>query len=116
MGKGWHHLFFEVEEVVGLVDEEELERRATQVVAAQVDLAQVGQRAFEVVADAWQDGGGHRAPQVSPSIWSPILGPGMGSASPWGWEEPVPKTTSTQLLGEMGWVGGSSPHLAAGTP
>lgn len=53
--KGCHHLFPEVEEVVGLVNEEELERGAAQVVAAQVDLAQVGQGALEVVTDPCRD-------------------------------------------------------------
>lgn len=34
-----HHLFFEVEEVVGLVDEEDLQSRAAQVVSSEVDLS-----------------------------------------------------------------------------
>lgn len=56
---GCCHLLFEVEEVVGLVDEEELKCRAAQVVAAQVDLAQVGQGALEVVANPCRDSTEH---------------------------------------------------------
>lgn len=66
--KRWHHLLLEVEEVVGLVDEEELECGAAQVVAAQVDLTQVGQGALEVVADpcrgSTEPRGGQRAPRM----------------------------------------------------
>lgn len=56
---GCCHLLFKVEKVVGLVNEEELKCRAAQVVAAQVDLTQVGQGAFEVIANPCRDSTEH---------------------------------------------------------
>lgn len=44
------HLLLEVEEVIGLVDEEDLQGRAPQVVAPQVHLTDLGQGPLEVVA------------------------------------------------------------------
>lgn len=44
------HLLLKVEEVVGLVNEEDLQSRAAQVVASQVDLSDLSQRPFEIMA------------------------------------------------------------------
>lgn len=44
------HLFLKVEEVIGLVDEEDLQSRAAQVVTPQVDLSDLREGPLEVVA------------------------------------------------------------------
>lgn len=44
------HLLCEVEEVVGLVDEEDLQSGASEVVPAQVDLSDLRQRPFKVLS------------------------------------------------------------------
>ena len=49
-----HHLFLEVEEVVCLVDEEDLESRAAQIKSAQVDLSDLREGPFEVVAHSFR--------------------------------------------------------------
>ena len=48
------HLLLEVEEVGGLVDEEDLQSRAAQVVPPQVDLADQRQRPLEVITNAFR--------------------------------------------------------------
>lgn len=49
-----HHLFLEVEEIIGLVDEEDLQSGATQVITTQVNLSDLRQRPFEVVAHSFR--------------------------------------------------------------
>lgn len=49
-----HHLFLEVKEVVGLVDEEDLQSRASQVISPQVDLSDLRKGPFKVVAHAFR--------------------------------------------------------------
>lgn len=46
-----HNLLSEVDEVVCLVDEEELQRRAPQVVSPQMDLSELRQRPLEIISD-----------------------------------------------------------------
>lgn len=46
----YRHLFLKVEEVIGLVDEEDLQSRAAQVVTPQVDLPDLREGPLEVVA------------------------------------------------------------------
>lgn len=47
-----HHLLPEVDEVVSLIYEEELQRRASQVVAPQMDFSELGQRPLEIKSDS----------------------------------------------------------------
>lgn len=49
-----HHLLFEVKEVIGLVNEEDLQSRATQVVSPQMDLSDLRKGPFEVVAHTFR--------------------------------------------------------------
>lgn len=49
-----HHLFLEVEEVICLVDEEDLQSRATQVISSQVDLSDLREGPFEVMANSFK--------------------------------------------------------------
>ena len=44
------HLLLEVQEVIGLVDEEDLQSRAAEVISPQMDLSDLRKRPFEVVA------------------------------------------------------------------
>ena len=48
-----YHLLLEVEEVIGLVDEEDLQSRTPQVVTSQVDLSDLRQGPFEVMAHSF---------------------------------------------------------------
>lgn len=94
------HLLSEVEEVVGLVDEEELEGGAAQVVAAQVHLAQVRQGALEVVADPCRGWGHTEPPQMSPPCHS-LMGMRLGKGSSHPLEECLllpPSVSSFSLL------------------
>ena len=49
-----HHLLLEVEEVICLVDEEDLQSRASQVISSQVDLSDLREGPFEVVAHSFR--------------------------------------------------------------
>lgn len=48
------HLFLKVKEVVCLVDEEDLQSRATQVISSQVDLSDLSQGPLEVMAHTFR--------------------------------------------------------------
>ena len=48
------HLLSEVDEVVRLVNEEKLQCRPSQVVAPQMNLAELRQRSFEIKPDSWR--------------------------------------------------------------
>ena len=52
-----HYHFLEIEEVIGLVDEEELQSRPAEVVAAKMHFPELRQGALEVVADPWAERG-----------------------------------------------------------
>lgn len=67
-----HHLFLKVEEVIRLVDEEDLQGGATQVVPSEVDLSYLGQRPFEVVTHSFCRGRGKER-QVNVSVPSHVL-------------------------------------------
>lgn len=54
------YLFFKIEEIIGLIDEEDLQRWAPQVVTPEVNFSDLRQRPFEVVALSFsRTKGGH---------------------------------------------------------
>jgi hypothetical protein len=73
---------WEVEEVVGLVNEEEFERRTPQVETPQVDLTQLGQGAPEVMADACRATKNRYKESLvpaQPALWSFSVAPSNSS-------------------------------------